>query len=207
MINLSKVAYPEVKRVIDVGRCHDYLIGAGRGTATVRSLRTEHINTCTAGVLTNGKNHFMFHTAPELQPVASIKREIEKQVNVLRETCDNIKGFICGGLELNNRDSESVASFNLYNTIADTLDELGVNFTMMCGKKKGAPMENMYAVGDTVTVWSDAFKKIFPNGAKDLSQEEVIEALENHYQFVEQTDEHAFNVLEDFTPKVKHLVK
>ena len=40
-----------------------------------------------------------------------------------------------------------------------------------------------------------------------LSQEEVIEALENHYQFVEQTDEHAFNVLEDFTPKVKHLVK
>ena len=56
MINLSKIAYPEVKRVIDVGRCHDYLIGAGKGTATVRSLRTEHINTCTAGVLTNGKN-------------------------------------------------------------------------------------------------------------------------------------------------------
>ena len=79
MINLSKAAYPEVKRVINVGCCHDYLIGAGRGTATVRSLKTEHINTCTAGVLTNGKNHFMFHSAPELQPVASIKREIEKQ--------------------------------------------------------------------------------------------------------------------------------
>ena len=108
---------------------------------------------------------------------------------------------------MNNRDSESVASFNLYNTIADTLDELGVNFTMMCGKKKGSPMENMYAVGDTITVWSNAFKKMFPNGAKDLSQEEIVEKLENHYQFVEQTEGHSFNVIDDFTPKVKHLVK
>jgi len=207
MINLSKVAYPEVKRVIDVGRCHDYLIGAGKSTATSRSLKTECINTCTAGVLSNGKNHFMFHAAPELQPIATIKKEIERQVNILRETCDNIKGFICGGLELNNRDSESVASFNLYNTIADTLDELGVNFTMMCGKKKGAPMENMYAVGDTVTVWSNAFKKLFPQGSENLNQEEILETLENHYQFVEQNDEHVINVLEKFTPKVKHLVK
>ena len=207
MINLSKIAYPEVKRVIDVGRCHDYLIGAGKKTATVRSLKTENINSCTAGVLSNGKNHFMFHVAPELQPVSTIKKEIEKQVNILRETCDNVKAFICGGLELNNKDSESVASFNLYNTIADALEDLGVNFTMMCGKKKGSPMENMYAVGNTITVWSNTFKKLFPNGAKDLNQEEILEILEKHYQFVEKNEEHVFNVLEDFTPKVQHLVK
>ena len=207
MINLSKIAYPEVKRVIDVGCCHDYLIGAGKKTATVRSLKSENINSCTAGVLSNGKNHFMFHAAPELQPVSTIKKEIEKQVNILRETCDNVKAFICGGLELNKKVSESVASFNLYNTIADALDDLGVNFTMMCGKKKGSPMENMYAVGNTITVWSNTFKKLFPNGAKDLNQEEILEILEKHYQFVEKNEEHVFNVLEDFTPKVQHLVK
>ena len=110
-------------------------------------------------------------------------------------------------MELNNKDTESVASFNLYNTIADTLDELGVNFTMMCGKKRGSAMENMYAVGDNITVWSDKFKEIFPNSSKNLSQEEIVEKLENHYQFVEQTDEHAFNILDNFTPKVKHLIK
>jgi len=65
----------------------------------------------------------------------------------------------------------------------------------------------MYAVGDTVTVWSNAFKKLFPQGSENLNQEEILETLENHYQFVEQNDEHVINVLEKFTPKVKHLVK
>ena len=141
MINLSKIAYPEVKRVIDVGCCHDYLIGAGKKTATVRSLKSENINSCTAGVLSNGKNHFMFHAAPELQPVSTIKKEIEKQVNILRETCDNVKAFICGGLELNKKDSVYKRVLTRVNAI---LEEHYVNPNNINRKQELETIDNLF---------------------------------------------------------------
>ena len=207
MISLSKIAYPEVKRVKNVGLFHDYVMSAGKNISKCNSIRTENINSCTAGILISDKRHFMFHVAPELQPIATIKKELEKQIEILRETTENVKGFICGGLALNNSDKESVASFNLYNTIADTLDRLGIDFSMLCGKEKGAPMDNIYSVGNNSIVWSDAFKKLFPDENVNLSQDEIVSILEDHYQFVEQTDKNPFNIINDFAPKTQNLIK
>lgn len=192
-VNLAKSAYPNVKCVKEVGRFHDYLIKNGKKATLNHSLITENVNTCCAGVINAGKENYMFHAAPEMQPVATIKKDLEKAVNTLRETCDDVKAFICGGLELDNNNKESVASFNLYNTIADTLDELGVKFTMMCGKRRGAPMENIYAVNESTTVWSEAFKDLL-EGKPKLSRDEILAKLEERYQFVESNAENILNV-------------
>ncbi len=197
VINLTKAAYAGSKQAKTVGNLHNYLIKNGLTSTPNRGVKTENINSCTAGVLNAGRKNFMFHSAPELQPIELIKKELEKQVNTLRETCDTVRGFIVGGLELNPKDKETVRSFDLYNKIADTLDELGVPFTMMCGKKKGAPLEGMYAVNDTITVWSDFFKNIFSPGNKKLQQDEIIQLLEKNYQFVEVSPEQKIQILDE----------
>lgn len=196
MINLSRVAYPEVKHRKVIGALHDYTINKGKIVTKNHGTLTENINTCVGGVLNAGNRNFMFHVAPEMQPLNPIKRELAKQVEILRETCGSVKGLICGGLELNSKDNESVQSFNLYNTIADVLDELGVQFTMLCGKEKGAPLENIYAINENTTLWGDAFKNLFNKNTD--SKEEIIDVLENHYQFVEIPDAEIVKVTDTF---------
>lgn len=205
-INLSKFAYPEIKQAKLVGNFHKYTFNNGMFANVNRGLRTENINSCTAGVLNAGKTNFMFHAAPEMQPLAGIKKEIQSKVEALRETCDEVKAFICGGLELNQKDSESVRSFDLYNTIADTLDELGVKFTMMCGKQKGASMDNIYAINENVNVWSDAFKNLFTPEFKNLSKDEILGLLEKEYQFVESNAEHNINIFDKYVQKNQYAL-
>lgn len=191
-INLSKTAYPAAKQTKVVGKFHDYLINKGMYGTLNHGMLTENINTCCAGVINSGKTNFMFHAAPELQPNFTIKDDLARAVDFLRESCDNVKAFICGGCELSNKPHAN-SSFDLYNTIADTLDDLGVKFTMMCGKKEGAPMEGLYAVNENTTVWSDAFKDLFKGKGK-ISTEEMLDKLSEKYQFVESNAENVLNL-------------
>ena len=96
------------------------VIKNGKAVTAIRGIQTENINSCTAGVLKAGNKHFMFHAAPEMQTLGSIKQELEKQVMNLRRICDEVHGFICGGWQLDNRDKSTVQSFDLYNKIAES---------------------------------------------------------------------------------------
>lgn len=203
-INLSKISYPEVKNKKLVGDLNDYLIKNGLTISNKNGIRAENINSCTAGVLNGGNKHFVFHAAPELQPLKSIKKELTQKVELLRKSCDDVKGFICGGWELNPSDKESVKSFNLYNTIADVLDSLGVKFSMICGKEKGGPFDNIYSVNNNVTMWNENFAKL--GADKNTTKERLLDLLENQYQFVESNSEQELKMLENFTPKVQHLI-
>ena len=203
-INLSKIPYPEVRNAKKIGEFHDYLIKNGGFSTAKRGLRTENINSCTTGVLFGKEQNFMFHAAPEMQPLSSIKKELAKHLEKLQRTCDDIKGFICGGWALDNKDKETVMSFDLYNTIADALDSLGVKFTMICGKDKGAHMDNIYAIGNNATMWNGDFKKLLND--KNIKQEDVVELLEESYQFVENDAGLELKVIDNFSPKTQHLV-
>lgn len=184
-INLTPNPRLQVKTTKIVGDFHDYLIRKGDFITSQRSMQTENINSCTAGVLCAGEKHFMFHAAPEMQPLNTIKKELEAQVENLKKYCDDIRGFICGGWELNTKNPESVKSFDLYTSIADTLDDLGVKFSMLCGKEKGAPFENLHSINKNITCWSDTFKNIIVGDKSKMSQNQIADMLENHYQFVE----------------------
>lgn len=204
MINLSRVVYPELRHKKVIGALHDYTINNGGMVTKNHGILTENISTCVGGVLNGNARNFMFHIAPEMQALDPLKREIAKQVELLRETCDNVRGFICGGLELNSKDKESVKSFDLYNTIADVLDELGVSFTMICGKEKGASLENIYAINDNITVWGDRFKNFFTKNTD--SKKEITDMLEKHYQFVEIPENENIKVSNTFASRTQSLV-
>ena len=205
-IKFTNVPRLPIKNTKMVGDFHDYLIHKGSLITTKRGMQTENINSCTAGVLNAGDKHFMFYAAPEMQSLRTVRQALEKQVEVLRKTCEDIRGFICGGWELDTKNQESVKSFNLYTAIADTLDDLGVKFTMVCGKEKGAPLDNLHAINKSVTMWNDAFGKTFIGDSKKLSQNQVVEILENHYQFVETNAGDKINLVVEPSSNIQSLV-
>lgn len=204
-IKLTDVQPFQMKKTKLVGNFHDYLICKGSLASTKYGMQTENINSCTAGLLNAGDKHFMFHAAPEMQSLRSVRQELEKQVEILRKTCDDIHGFICGGWELNTNSPKSVKSFDLYTAIADTLDDLGVKFTMVCGKEKGAPMDNLQAVNKIVTMWNSAFKKMFSGNPEELNQKQVADILENHYQFVETNSDDTISLVLKDAAKTQSL--
>ena len=191
-INLSMNPYPMRKSVRMIGEFNDYFIRKGVQRIHNTALRTESINSCTAGVLQGQDKCFMFHAAPELQPLAMIKKDILRCTEMLKETCGNIKGFICGGWAPDIKDKSAMQSFDLYNCIADTFDELGINFTMMCGKPKGAPMDNLCAVSKKIFVWSDAFKEMFTK--ENLQNSSAADILKRYYQVTENLENQEINI-------------
>ena len=194
-INLSKISYPMTKGAKVLNSANSS-ISKGYLGCVGRGVRAENISNSTVGVLNSGKRNFIFAAYPEIQPINSIKRALAQKIEELRNGCEEIHGMICGGLELNPRNNESVRSFDLYNAIADALDDLGVKFSMICGKEKNAPMESLYSFGESTTLWGGRFDKILKDKAP--TRDEVIANLENHYQFVEISPEQAVKVIESF---------
>lgn len=193
-INFTNIPMIKTKNAKLVGNFHDYLIQNGSFATTKKSLITENINSCTAGVLEAGDKVFMFHAAPEMQSITTIKQDLIKQINALKKTYTDIKGFICGGWKLNNNNPESIKSFDLYNTIADVLDSLGIKFTMVCGKEKGTSFDNLQVQNSKITLWNENFKNILIDNSKQLKQNEIINVLENFYQFVEKNTDDTLNL-------------
>ena len=185
-INIAKTAYPANKQAKLIDNFRKFTIANGKSVYVNHGARTENVLNCTAGVLNADKKNFMFQANPAQEPIEFIKKELQKQVDILKETCEDVRAFICGGLELNTKDRESVKSFDLYNKIADTLDELGVKFTMMCGKKRDAMPDGIYAVNNNITLWGDASKSVFKQGnGENLGMDDIVNLLEDSYQFVE----------------------
>ncbi len=166
-IRLTNIPNIQAKNTKIVGDFHDYLIQKGSLMSSKCGMMTENINSCIAGILNAGDKHFMFHAAPEVQSLRTVKQDLEKQIRALKKTCDEIIGFICGGWELDTRSPQSVKSFDLYSAIADALDDLGVKFTMICGKEKNSPMDNLHVLNKNISLWNSSFKDI--DNAKNLS--------------------------------------
>ena len=205
-INISKNIYPEVKRAKEIGQNWCYTFANGGRTGKNIGMKTYNIKTCTAFELNAEKhNNELYHLAPEQQAIHRIKEEVEKRVFRLQDTFGEVKAFLYGGVELNNKNPESVASFNLYNTLADVLDNLGIPFAMICGKKQANQLDNMYVINNNITIWNDLFKK-FIKPKEAPNQEQIMDILKEHYQFVESTDEHALKFLEALSAKPQAML-
>ena len=113
----------------------------------------------------------------------------------MQEQFGKINAFIYGGIEFDAKNASSRGSFNLYNNLADIMEELNVPFSMLCGKK---PMvkthDNMHAIDDRLTIWNDAYKEMGKN-LDEIANEDKLEFLRSKYQFVETTGDDFFSVV------------
>ena len=199
-INISQVGYPKLARTKEIGnRACSFYDGCRKGLNL--GLQGFNIESDTALLLNAGRtNNELYKLCPR---VPNIKAELEKRIFEMEEKFGKVRAFLYGGLELNQNNPKSVESFNLYNVLADSLDELQVPFAMICGKSAKAPLDNIYAINNNVTIWNDLFKK-FVKPASKPTQEEIMATMRDDYQIVESSDEHLLKFLESLNYKPNH---
>ena len=164
-----------------------------------RGLTTEDINANVGGAIIADKLAYIFHLTPEQQNLSKLKSTIEQKAGELILTGNKLWGFICGGWALDKNNDISKRSFDIYNTLADIMDNLNIPFGMVCGKQAGNHYDNFRLKDNNIYVWSDLIKNRFEG--KDVnSPDEIIDNLEQDYQFVEFNPE-----IELYCPKFKQI--
>jgi hypothetical protein len=187
-VKLGSVAHSLPKQAKCIGKDGVFAIRHGGYSTSTHALYSEGANTCLLVGLNAGKqNNCLLHIAPEDQSVSSIEKELTSCVDRVKEQSKNVKEKVCailfGGRELSKDDPESIGSFDIYNTVADVLEKLGVSFSMICGKKKGAATDNMFMRTTDIAIWNKDLKNLkIPENA---SQDDIAAALSERYQFVE----------------------
>ncbi len=149
-----------------------------------RGLIAEDMNANVGGAIMTNKRAYIFNVAPERQSLSKIKTMMEEKVYELMQGGNKIFGFICGGWKIDKNNDISKRSFDLYNTLADKMDDLKIPFGMICGKEIGNHYDNFRLRENNVYMWSDLVAKRFSN-KESLSRGDILENLEKDYEFVE----------------------
>lgn len=166
-----------------VGLDNVFTINKAKFMKSKRAYATENANTCTMIGLTAGEDKgFLMHLAPEQQSLHTIKSGLEKCVQKLRDNLKNIDSDIFGIL-VGGRNSECKESFNLFDTVAKTLDEMGIPISMICGKWNNVANDNMAIAGNTVTIWNESFRDL--HIPEKPTQSQLEDVLNKNYQVVD----------------------
>ncbi len=157
---------------------------SGKNFANWHGIVSEDLNANIGGAFITDKLSYIFNIAPEHESSANLKKLIFEKTQELISNSEKIWGFICGGWNLDMKNDLAKKSFDIYNTLADKMEELKIPFGMLCGKEAGEHYDNFRVHGNNVYVWSDLIKDRF-NNKKAVPQEEIINNLEKDYQFTE----------------------
>lgn len=203
-LNLSRIPYPDVKGMIKVGNSlGDYALKDARSAVIGRTIGTFDAKACTIVDINNGKRNYLAHIAPELETSQAVEKGLEKTLKEMEDnSSDRIRAVIVGGWDSSNQES-----FDLPLKIADLFDRIGIDFSMICGKPKGAPAESMVALQNQVNVWCDKFKELFTKlDVKKATKEDVQQALENHYEVVELSDNIPVKIIDRFGANTQAVI-
>lgn len=194
-INIGQDAFKLVAR--EVGAKSKYTVNDCIQTTPKHGLKTLGADTCTILNLNTENNvNKLWHLAPEFAPHQNFNyllKFFREEVYKLQEQFGKVRAFIYGGVEFNGA-KENKASFNLYNNLADIMEQLNVDFGMVCGKKGFHTRDDLHVIGNKITIWNDIFKKLGKNPEK-LDNSEKLEFLKDKYQFVESTADDIFTIL------------
>ncbi|MBR1776745.1 hypothetical protein IJ750_06720 [bacterium] len=195
---------PVTKRALKIGETHAGMNIAGlnlKGQTGIknRAYYTEGLQACTGGVVLGNKLN-MFHENSSIydDPLSTrdkVFKEVTKKIfKMAEETKENIQAFLFGGWgfgsNLNIKEVEK--SHNLFNNIAlcieDILPEkegIHVPLTTIWGKLDSAKPDAIYAREDGIVLINDIFKNLFKDGKCNMTREEIIKFLQEHYEEVQ----------------------
>lgn len=157
-------------KAFEVGKERIYTTSKARFSNSTHPLVSFDANTCSMLNLNGGHNrNCLMHLAPEQQSLVTLKSGIEKCILALQDKMgrvqEDITGILVGGRHSGNKES-----FNLFNEIANILDEFGIPFSMLCGKFDNIANDNIVIAGNKAGIWN--------NSLKDHSLEDIYEVVE-----------------------------
>lgn len=174
-------------KAFEVGKDYIYTTNRARFSQSLHPLVSFDANTCTMVNLNGGdKRNCCMHLAAEQQPLSTLKAGLAKNIETLREKMKNIEENITA-IIIGGRHSGNQESFDLFNEVANILEEFGIPFSMICGKFDNIKNDNIVVTGDNAGIWNESLKKLkIPNGT---TGDELEEILKQNYEVVEFTPE------------------
>lgn len=154
--------------------------------------------TSVMGALLGDRKHILFTTNANANPDFTLKKELEEQINFLRESCknDEVKGFLIGGLNFDEKDREAQASYYFYSKLADALDSFQIPFSMFCGRERSLSPEQVYVRSHRIKITGEDFKKIFDS--EKMTEEQILDRAENYYSDVLHDSGYNLNIQKHF---------
>lgn len=203
-INLSKIPYPKLTKLAEVGNSLDgYTLKNAKLVAMDTAIGSFDSNAYSMLFLNNGNKKYLAHIATGLYSPRALEKGLSNVIDELSQTSEPVKGVILGGWDSTNKQSAELSIF-----IANILDRFGIDFSMICGKPKGASPENLIASRKQVNIWSNKFKELFSGlDVKNATKDDIQNALEEHYEMVELSDNIPIRITDKFNSNTQHLVK
>lgn len=203
-INLSKIPYPKLNKFTEVGNSlGNYTLKNAKLVAMDTAIGSFNSNASSMIFLNNGNKKYLAHIAPELYSPRVLERGLSNVIDELSQNSEPLKGIVLGGLDSTNKQSAELSIL-----MANILDKFGVDFSMICGKLKGASAENLIASRKQVNIWSNKFKELFSGlDVKKATKDDIQNALEEHYEMVELSDNIPIRITENFNSCIEHVSK
>lgn len=169
-VNISATPIKYQAKAFEVGKERIYTTGKARYSQSLHPLVSFDANTCSMLNLNGGNNrNCLMHLAPEQQSLNTLKAGLEKCILTLQDKMghlqEDITAILVGGRHSGHKDS-----FNLFNEIANILDEFGIPFSMLCGKFDGIANDNIVITGNKAGIWNSSLE--------DKKLEDVYEVVE-----------------------------
>lgn len=194
-INIGQKVMTLVSR--EVGANRKYTTKDCLQSTVAHGLKSFDAYTCTmVNFNTEQKINKMWHLAPEYevhQNFNYLLKFFKEEALKLQDQFGKIRAFIYGGVEMGSA-KHNKDSFNLYNNLADAMENLNIDFAMLCGKKGFKTPDNMHVIDNRLTIWNDKFKELGKNPEK-LDKSQKLEFLTDNYQFVESAGDDFFTIL------------
>ena len=154
---------------------------------------TQNANTCAILGMSNGKQTYLGHYAPELK-TSKFKQQLEYDVKKMQDETGALSAIVTGGYDRNvHSGMNSVTapqirdSFTQLAEIGEILDKAGANLTMIAGKLNPEFKEHLAITGDRFILTHNPNKinSKLPELSKCKTDSEIERTLENQYSIVE----------------------
>lgn len=154
---------------------------------------TKSANTCAILGMSNGKQTYLGHYAPELKS-QKFKKQLEYDVKKMQDETGELSAIITGGYDKDLQDGvnsvrkqQITASFTQLAEIGEVLDKAGANLTMVAAKTNPSFKENLAVTPDrfilSFTPYTIASK--YPDITKCKNNAEIEQELSKFYSISE----------------------
>lgn len=156
---------------------------------------TMYANSCTILGMSNGKNTYLGHFAPELK-TSEFKEKLDRIVKKFKDQTGQLTAFITGGLDHNMQfpfKKSAEESFTQMAEVGEILDKNNAIISMVGGKKAPLFMDNL-AVTKDAFIFSHTSKRTNLNPMIDYKEHNNLEEfLKEKYSVAEIDPQHTIN--------------
>lgn len=154
---------------------------------------TKSANTCAILGMSNGKQTYLGHYAPELKS-QKFKKQLEYDVKKMQDETGELSAIITGGYDKDLRDGvnsvrkqQITASFTQLAEIGEVLDKAGANLTMVAAKTNPSFKENLAVTPDRfiLSFTPNTIASRYPDITKCKNNAEIEQELSKFYSISE----------------------